>query len=82
MGAAVKDDGVITILFMSSSSGSSAEDDDFVFISGTSPEVVNDNGDKLYQYNSAYINGEKVEGGFIVSSSSAKDCLLYTSRCV
>ena len=73
MGAAVKDDGVITILFMSSSSGSSAEDDDFVFISGTSPEVVNDNGDKLYQYNSAYINGEKVEGGFIVSSSSAKD---------
>ena len=73
VGAAVKDDGVITILFMSSSSGSSAEDDDFVFISGTSPEVVNDNGDKLYQYNSAYINGEKVEGGFIVSSSSAKD---------
>ena len=60
VGAAVKDDGVITILFMSSSSGSSAEDDDFVFISGTSPEVVNDNGDKLYQYNSAYINGEKV----------------------
>lgn len=73
VGAAIKDDGVITILFMSSSSGSSAEDDDFVFISGTSPEVVNDNGDKLYQYNSAYINGEKVEGGFIVSSSSAKD---------
>ena len=73
VGAAVKDDGVITILFMSSSSGSSAEDDDFVFISGTDPEVVNDNGDKLYQYNSAYINGEKVEGGFIVSSSSAKD---------
>ena len=25
------------------------------------------------RYNSAYINGEKVEGGFIVSSSSAKD---------
>ena len=68
VGAAVKDDGVITILFMSSSSGSSAEDDDFVFISGTSPEVVNDNGDKLYQYNDAYINGEKVEGGFITSN--------------
>ena len=55
VGAAVKDDGVITILFMSSSSGSSAEDDDFVFISGTAPEVINDNGDKLYQYNDAYI---------------------------
>lgn len=58
---------MIIVLFMADTKGSTAEDDDFVFISGTSPEIVKDNGDTLYQYNDAYINGEKVEGGFITS---------------
>ena len=69
-GAAVKDDGVVTVMFIEDSLGSSAEDDDFVYISDTEATEFTEDGDTLYEYEGPYVNadGSLEEGTFIASS--------------
>ena len=60
-GALVLDGSVIEIVFISSSANSAAEADDYVYIADIGYETTTVDGDTVYIFDDAYINGEQVD---------------------